>query len=284
MSVASEANSAILSVDSMQVYRGMDIGTAKPPLADRAAVRHFMIDVVDPADSYSVAEFRTDALSAIASHDVSWLVVGGSGLHFRSIVDPMDFAPTDAGLREIVEALSSAELIAELQEADPDAPLHVDMANRRRVVRAVEIARLTGQTPSIRAASARAIAVREYQSEIPVVVVGIDPGDQLPERIARRFDLMLEEGLLEEVTSLVESWGVTASQAVGYRELAHVVSGEWSIEMGRRRAIDASTALARRQRTYFRRDPRIQWLEWQDDPDRIAAEAASVFQEAGWSS
>ena len=284
MSVAGASGAAILSVDSMQVYRRMDIGTAKPSLADQAAVQHFMIDVADPADSYSVAEFRAEARRSIASHTVPWLVVGGSGLHFRSVVDPMDFAPTDAELRTAIDSLSSAELTAELTQADPGAPEHVDMANRRRVVRAVEVMRLTGQTPSERASSARALAVRQYESEIPVVVVGIDPGDRLTERIERRFDLMLEAGLLEEVASLSGSWGVTASQAVGYRELAHVVSGEWTIDTARRRAIDASTALARRQRTYFRRDPRIHWLEWQDDSDQLAAGAASVFQEAGWNS
>jgi tRNA dimethylallyltransferase len=284
MAVASSASSAILSVDSMQVYRKMDIGTAKPTAADRAAIAHSMIDVADASDNYSVAEFRTEARRAIASQGRAWLVVGGSGLHFRSVVDPMDFAPTDETMRRELESVERSLLINELIEADPSAPDHVDIANHRRVVRAVEIMRLTGTTPSERASSARAQAVRDYESEIPVVVVGIDPGIRLSERIERRFDQMLDAGFLAEVASLVPLWGDTASQAVGYRQLARVISGEWTVEQGRRRAIEATTALARRQRTYFRRDPRIQWLEWQDEPVALAAAAMSVFQEAGWSS
>ena len=117
-----------------------------------------------------------------------------------------------------------------------------------------------------------------------MVAVGLDPGDDMAARVEARFDRMLSAGLIDEVEHLVGVWGVTASQAVGYREMSRVVAGEWSHEQGRRRAIEATTALARRQRTYFRRDPRIRWLDWHDDSEAVAAKVIEVFEEAGWTS
>jgi tRNA dimethylallyltransferase len=284
MIVAEAAGAEIVSVDSMQVYRRMDLGTAKPTTVDRSRVTHHMIDVVDPADAYSVAEFRAEGRLSMSSVDGPLLIMGGSGLHFRSLVDPMDFAPTDPVVRASLDSQAVEEVRESLLQADPDAGLHVDLANPRRVVRAAEILRLTGATPSQRAATSRARAVREYEAEVPLVAVGLDPGGDLPGRIEARFDGMLSAGLIEEVEDLVGVWGVTASQAVGYREMSRVVAGEWSVEEGRRRAIEATTALARRQRTYFRRDPRIRWMDWHDDPQAVAARVIEVFEEAGWTS
>ena len=284
MIVAEATGAEIVSVDSMQVYRRMDLGTAKPTVADRSRVVHHMIDVVDPADGYSVAEFRIEGRQAMSSTDGPLLITGGSGLHFRSLVDPLDFAPTDQAVRASLESQRVEDVREALLEADPDAGAHVDLANPRRVVRAVEILRLTGDTPSQRAATPRAQAVREYEAEVPMVAVGLDPGDDMAARIEARFDRMLSAGLIDEVEHLVGVWGVTASQAVGYREMSRVVAGEWSHEQGRRRAIEATTALARRQRTYFRRDPRIRWLDWHDDSEAVAAKVIEVFEEAGWTS
>jgi tRNA dimethylallyltransferase len=126
--------------------------------------------------------------------------------------------------------------------------------------------------------------VRDYQAEVPLVAVGLDPGENLSGRIEARFDGMLSAGLIEEVEQLGGVWGVTASQAVGYREMSRVVAGEWSVEYGRSRAIEATTALARRQRTYFRRDPRIKWMDWHDDSEVVAAKVIAVFEEAAWTS
>jgi len=284
MLVADQVGAEIVSVDSMQVYRGMDIGTAKPTTADRARVSHHMIDIVDPIDPYSVAEFRMEARRSTESVSAPLLVAGGSGLHFRSLVDPLDFGPTDSALRAELERSDTETLREALVAADPQAADHVDFDNRRRVVRALEILQLTGATPSERAASPRAQAVRGYESEIPLVAVGVDAGDGLAARAEVRFDQMLADGLVDEVTALMGTWGPTASQGVGYREIARVVVGEWSLDEGRQRSIEATTALARRQRTYFRRDPRIVWLQWHDDPEIVAAAALQVFQEAGWSS
>jgi len=284
MLVADQVGAEIVSVDSMQVYRGMDIGTAKPTTADRARVSHHMIDIVDPIDPYSVAEFRMEARRSTESVSAPLLGAGGSGLHFRSLVDPLDFGPTDSALRAELERSDTETLREALVAADPQAADHVDFDNRRRVVRALEILQLTGATPSERAASPRAQAVRGYESEIPLVAVGVDAGDGLAARAEVRFDQMLADGLVDEVTALMGTWGPTASQGVGYREIARVVVGEWSLDEGRQRSIEATTALARRQRTYFRRDPRIVWLQWHDDPEIVAAAALQVFQEAGWSS
>jgi tRNA dimethylallyltransferase len=279
LEVAALTGAEIVSVDSMQVYRRMDIGTAKPSEAERERVRHHMIDVVEPSESYTVAEFQEAARSVVAESDAPLLVVGGSGLHFRAVVDPMEFAPTDAEVRTRVEALGHAEARALLLEGDPGAQRHVDLDNPRRVTRALEVLELTGATPSERAESDAARRVREYEPLLPVAAVGVDPGDGLAAIIEARFDRMLEAGLLGEVSDVARDWGVTASQAVGYRELAPVLRGDYDLAEGRRRAIDATRALAKRQRTFFRRDPRVAWLDRVSPPTVLAA-----LREAGWTS
>ena len=271
----------------MQVYRGMDIGTAKATAAERAAVTHHMIDVADPSQPYSVAEFQREGrgvLDAAAAAGKKVIIVGGSGLHFRALVDPLEFPPSDAIVRSGLEALDPQAARDRLLAADPGAATLVDLANPRRVVRALEVLELTGQVPTQRANTPAAGAVRRYESLHPVVALGLDPGAGLGERVERRFDAMLAAGLLDEVSGLAPRLGVTAAQGVGYRELLGVVAGEWDLATGRRRAVSATTALARRQRTFHRRDPRIRWLEWDDDPAPLVARAAAALEEAGWTS
>ena len=283
--VARRFGAQIVSVDSMQVYRGMDIGTAKPTPAERQEIPHHLIDIADPSDVVTVSdvqELGRRVLDDACGRPV--MIVGGSGLHFRSIVDPLEFPPSDAGVRGEIEALAPQEAVSELVAADPQVGEIVDLANPRRVVRALEVFRLTGVTPTARAATPEAAAVRAYEGAYPVVAVGIDPGDSLAGRVTFRFDAMLDAGLLAEVAALAERLGPTARNAVGYRQLIPVVSGDRSLDDGRRRSIDATTSLARRQRTFFRRDPRIRWLEWEDDAVRLADEATRLFEEAGWTS
>lgn len=284
MILAGRFGAGIVSVDSMQVYRGMDIGTAKPSPAERAAVPHHLIDIADPADPFTVAQFQEAGRAVLASAGVPLLVVGGSGLHFRALVDPLRFPPSDAAVRARIEALPAEDAVDRLLRADPTAGSHVDLANPRRVVRALEVLEVASATPSQRAAAPEAVAVREYRSDRPFIGLGIDPGDALAERARRRFHRMMDEGLLAEVGALAGSLGATASQAVGYREMLRVVRGEWSEAEGVRRAIDATTALARRQRTFHRRDPRVRWLQWDDDPAAVADQAGRILEEAGWSS
>jgi len=287
MLVAERVGAEIVSVDSMQVYRGMDIGTAKPDDSDRARVPHHMIDLADPADSYSVAEFQArgrEVLADLADRGTLALVVGGSGLHFRALVDPLEFPVSDPQVRAQVDALETAEAAAELLKADQAAADHVDMANPRRVGRALEILRLTGLTPSVRAARPEAIAVREYRPRVPLAAATIDPGGLLPARVEARFDRMLERGLLAEVRALAPRLGRTAAQAAGYKQLLPVLAGERTLVGGRRRAVDATRALAGRQRTYFGKDPRLTPIEWHDDPRQRAAGLLAVLEEAGWTS
>ncbi|MBA2338084.1 MAG: tRNA (adenosine(37)-N6)-dimethylallyltransferase MiaA, partial [Acidimicrobiia bacterium] len=177
LALAEESGADILSVDSMQVYRGMDIGTAKPDLAARARVNHHLIDLVEPETAFTVADYQAaglDVLHRLATADRRVILVGGSGLHLRSLVDPINPPPTDPGLRADLEAARLDSLVAELLARDPDSGGVVDLANRRRVVRAVEILRLTGATPSARAAADERSRLDAYRPARPFVAVGFD--------------------------------------------------------------------------------------------------------------
>ena len=286
--LAERLDAELLSVDSMQVYRGMDIGTAKPSKEARARFRYHLIDLADPEDAYSVAEFQRAGrivLDDLAVRRVPAVVVGGSGLHFRSLVDPLEFPPTDEALRAELGELDPEELRARLLNFDPEAARHLDLANPRRVRRAVEIHTLTGATPSDRSATESAQAVRAYEEEYRFIGVGVDPGEGLAERIETRLDAMLAEGLLEEVHRLAPRLGPTAREAVGYRELLPVVRGEEPLAQGREAVLRATLALGGQQRTYFRRDPRIHWLPWHDDPGARLREAVVSLEGAdAWTS
>lgn len=262
----------------MQVYRGMDIGTAKPSPAERARVPHHMIDVAEPEEDFTVSRFQAmgrAVLEELAAAGTPVIVAGGSGLHMRALVDPLEFPPTDPAVRTAVDALEAAAARAELEAADPGAGEVMDLDNPRRVQRALEIHRLTGLTPSGRAASPAAAAVREYRPLLPFTAVGIDPGERLPARAEERLAAMVAAGLVEEVTRLRHRLGRNAAQAVGYKELIPVVDGAVSLAEGIEAAGRATIALGRRQRTFFGRDPRIRWIEWDDDPavrlDRVLA-------------
>ena len=246
------------------------------------------IDLVEPEESYSVAEYQSagrTVLDALEAEERPAIVAGGSGLHFRALVDPMSFAPTEPALRAELETTPAADLVTELLGSDPEAATHVDLANPRRVLRAVETLRLSGITPSQRAGTAEAEALRSYTPRLPLVALGLDPGDALLTRVTARFDGMIDAGLPDEVAGLVPRLGRTASQAVGYKELIPVVNGELSLEEGRAAAIQATLGLAKRQRTFFRRDPRIRWLTWHDDPDeRVSAARRALEEVRTWTS
>ncbi len=288
MAVAARYDAEILSVDSMQVYRGMDIGTAKPDADARRRIPHHLIDLADPADEVTVADFRSagrTVLDRLATTATPALITGGSGLHLRALVDPMTMAPTDPDLRTRLEATPPVDLAARLVAADPTAGDHIDLANPRRVLRAVEILELTGVTPTRRAGSDEYRALRDYRPERPFIGIGVDPGDTLAERATRRFDAMIEAGLVDEVTRLAPRLGRNARQAVGYKELLAVVSGNQPLAEARLAAIRSTVALARRQRTFFRRDPRIQWISWGNEISvRLARIGEILDREPSWSS
>ncbi len=278
----------IVSVDSMQVYRGMDIGTAKPSVEMRAQIPHRMIDIVDPTDEFSAAEFQEVGRRAIDAAEDSHgrvVIVGGSGLHFRALVDPLTFAPTDPAIRADLEARTDEDARAELLAADPHADDHVDVANPRRVVRALEIIALTGETPTQRHTSAEADAVRSYVPVRPFLGFGLDAGAAQAARAGERFVDMLDAGLLDEVTRLAPIMGRTASQAVGYKELLPVVRDGADLDDASGAAIAATMGLVKRQRTFFRRDPRVRWLPWEDDDELRVGRAVDVIKEAAeWTS
>jgi tRNA dimethylallyltransferase len=272
----------------MQVYRGMDIGTAKPTPREQDLVRHHLVDVADPAEAYSVAEFQDAgrrALDDIARRGRHAVICGGSGLHFRALVDPLEFPASDVRLRAELEKTGHEALVDELLAADPDAAKVVDLANPRRVLRAVEIHRLTGRTPSGRALTDEAAAVRRYEPVIPFTAIGLDPGAGLATRVERRLAAMIAAGWQDEVRRLAPTLGKTASHAVGYREMLRAVRGEIDASEAREAVLRSTLALAKRQRTFFGKDPRIRWLAWHDDPDERLAAATGTLEEAdAWTS
>lgn len=288
MCLARHWGAEILSVDSMQVYRGMDIGTAKVSIGEQAEIPHHMIDLVPPEVDYTVADFQEAgrrAMGDVLSRHVPLIIAGGSGLYFRSLVDPLEFPPFDPGVRAAVESMGHEAARAELLAADPSAGAHVELDNLRRVRRAVEILRLGAGGPSERANRPASVHVRNYIPEVPFSAVGVDPGDRLADRVLERIDRMIGAGLLDEVAGLSDRLGRNASRAVGYRQMIPVARGDVGLEQGKADTFKATMALARRQRTYFGRDPRIRWLEWSEDPDvrcRTARQAIEEMQP--WSS
>ncbi len=172
-------------------------------------------------------------------------------MHFRSLVDPLSFPPSDESVRQQLEDVPAEELRQRLLELDPDAAGRVDLDNPRRVVRALEIALITGDTPTQRARSPEARAVSNYEPEVDFVAIGLDPGSELPDRVEARFDRMLALGLIDEVRRLRHRMGRLAAQAVGYRQLIPVIDGAADLGTGRTEAIRATRSLAKRQRTFF---------------------------------
>lgn len=265
IAVAEALGAEIVSVDSMLVYRGMDIGTAKPSPADRARVPHHLIDVVRPSEPFSVARYRElaeAAIRGIRARGRRVLLVGGSGLYFRAIVDRLTFPGTDLRARTWLQlearALGPERLHARLAELDPVAAARIDPPNVRRTVRALEVAAVTGRPFSAFAA--------EWARYEPgrVRAAGIEiPREVLAARIEARVRAMVEEGLVEEVRGLLDRglgrW-LTASQAIGYAEFARHLAGELTLEEAVASTVRRTRELARRQMVWFRRDPRIRWF------------------------
>ncbi len=269
----------------MQVYRGMDIGTAKPDAATRARIPHHMVDVVEPEVEFSVREFQTRARAVLDDSGARFVIAGGSGLHFRAVVDPMEFAPTDPEVRDRIDRMDTDVARDRLVAVDSEAGSHVDLANPRRVARALEIHELTGETPTRRSRNPQSSAVAGYEALIEHHSIGIDAGEVAHVRAEQRWNAMIERGLVDEVASLVGRMSRTAAQAVGYKELLPVVAGETTLEEASEDALAATRGLIKRQRTYFRRDPRIAWMPWHDDAEtRIADVVREIEEVAGWTS
>ncbi|MDQ3944780.1 MAG: tRNA (adenosine(37)-N6)-dimethylallyltransferase MiaA [Actinomycetota bacterium] len=261
----------IVSVDSMQVYRGMDIGTAKPTPAEREAVPHHVVDVADPGEEFSVTRFQeaaTEAIGGIEARGHRALLVGGTGLYYQAVVDGLTPPGRDPGLHEILDSRADdnlSDLYAELSRLDPVAAGRIEPANRRRVVRALEVTMATGRPFSSFGpgmfAPARGVAVRSVGLWLP--------RDVTAARITERFATMERQGLVDEVRRLAAApagLSRTARQAIGYKEILEHLEGTSSLEAALGRAVDRTRALSRRQRMWFRRDPRISWLGTRKNP------------------
>ncbi len=266
VALALRLEAEIVSVDSMLVYRGMDVGTAKPTPEQRARVPHHVIDVADPSEPFSVGRYQALALAAIGEirargHRV--LLVGGSGLYFRAVVDRLELPGTDPRIRRDLEseaeAVGALRLYERLAATDPTAAAKIEPSNIRRTVRALEVAAVTGEP-----FSAFARCWGRYDPAVVRAAGVTAPRDVLDRRIRARLRSMLERGMLDEVRTLVErgfgAW-LTATQAIGYAELARHLRGGVSLDEAIVVTVRRTRALARRQLAWFRRDPRVRWIE-----------------------
>ena len=265
VAVAEQRDGEIVGTDSMQVYRGMTIGTAAPTAEDRSRVPHHMVEVWDPDHLVTVAEFQAHAREAIDEiHERGRLpvLVGGSGLYVSAVLDDLRFPGTDPAIRADLEAelaeLGSDAMHRRLADVDPAAAKEILPSNGRRIVRALEVIAMTGQPFAARLPA----PVEVY----PSIRVGLDiERSRLDERIAERVERMWEEGFVDEVRGLASrglSATPTASRALGYQQVLACLAGDLTEAQAREETIAATRKFARRQQRWFRRDERITWLPY----------------------
>jgi tRNA dimethylallyltransferase len=259
VALAQALGGEVVNADSMQLYQGMDIGTAKLGPAERLGVPHHLLDVWDVRVTATAAAYQELAREQLARMTVPAVFVGGSGLYLRAALDKLEFPGTDPALREALEAdlaeHGPATLHARLHELDPAAAARMEPSNGRRIVRALEVVLLTGAMPG---------EMTEYEPWVETTYVGLDRPD-LRERVATRVDRMWADGLLAEVASLDGlREGVTASRALGYAQALAQLDGTMTEVEAKAQTVTATNRFVKRQRAWFRRDPRIHWL----DPDR----------------
>ncbi|TCC61813.1 tRNA (adenosine(37)-N6)-dimethylallyltransferase MiaA [Kribbella pittospori] len=271
----------VVNADAMQVYRGMDVGTAKITAAERAGVPHHLLDILDVTETATVAEFQQLARAAIddcVSRGVVPVLAGGSALYMRAILDDFEFPGTDAAVRERLEAelerIGSGALHQKLAEVDPKSAEQILPSNGRRIVRALEVIEITGG-PYV-------ATLPEHHYVYPgAVQLGLDvPRPELDERIGRRVDRMFDAGFVDEVRDLLNKGlleGKTANRALGYSQVIALLDGEISEQEARERTAQSTRRFARRQDSWFRKDQRIVWLPY-DDPD-LVEKALNVIAE-----
>jgi len=267
MAVAHATGAHIIAVDAMQVYRGMDIGTAKPTPADQAAVPHHCIDLVDPNERFTVAEFKTHAASARASVQAAGapaLFVAGTGLYLTALIDDLQLPGEWPEVRAELQAEpDTAALFARLQQLDPLAASRCEPSNRRRIERALEVTIGSGQLFSSFGPGTSAYPPSDVQQ------VGVLwPRETLSQRIEQRVHAMMSAGLLREVQTLTKQFELSreAKQALGYRELLEHLEGQISLDEAVAQVVLHTRQFAVRQERWFRRDPRIEWVTVHEDP------------------
>ncbi len=278
MALAERIGSAqIISADAKAVYRGMDIGTAKASAEDRARIAHHLVDVVDATEDFAMGEFKPLVASAIshieAVGDVP-IIVGGTGLYVQAIVD--DFTPPDrfpAVAKELEADPDTAGLHARLQTLDPVAADRMEPTNRRRIIRALEVTLGSGQPFSSFGPGMESYPATRF------LLIGLEiDRETMDQRISDRYEAQMVDGFLAEVQGLAQPLSRTAAASLGYRELLAHLRGECSETEAVEEAKARTRRFARRQQRWFRRDPRIQWLE-ATAPDLI--EQALALMQSG---
>jgi tRNA dimethylallyltransferase len=279
LDLAERLGGEIVNTDAMQVYRGMDVGTAKVPVAERRGIPHHLLDLLDVTQPATVAEFQSLARAVVddcRARGVAPVLVGGSALYTRAVLDGFEFPGTDPAVRSRLEAelaeTGSGALHRRLADVDPEAAARIEPANGRRVVRALEVVELTG---------------RPFSATLPdpayvypaTVQVGIRiPRPVLDARIERRVRRMWEDGLVEEVGRLAGEGlreGRTAHRALGYQQVLAFLDGQCTEAQALERTIVGTRRFARRQESWFTKDSRITWVDW-DDPERVERAEAAV--------
>ena len=280
----------VVSADSMQLYRGMDIGTAKPTAEEMRGVPHHMLDVAGPEEDYSVARYVREAsacVDGILSRGKLPILVGGTGLYIDNLVAGREFAAFSGLWREELQARARAEglpaLYRQLQEVDPQRAEKLHPNDEKRILRALEVWYETGETITDHDRRTAALPPR-YDA----LRIGLDftRREDLWRRIDRRVDQMMEQGLAEEVAGLLRqglSPGCTAMQAIGYKEIAAALRGEVPLEQAVEEVKLRSRQYAKRQQTWFRREPSVRWIVWEEIPDisRGRREATAFLEGTG---
>ena len=269
--LAKELNGEVVSCDSMQVYKRMDIGTAKPTMEEMQGIPHHMIDVAEPDEDFSVSRYcclATPIVDDIVARGKTAIIAGGTGLYMDSLMRGNTFAPfPSTGVREKLEAQADSEgmeaMLSRLSSVDPEAAARLHLSDRKRIIRALEVYLETGQT------------ITEHNRKTQLIPpkytplwLGLDFDDraELYRRIDARVDLMLEMGLISEIQDLLAS-GIppkcTAMQAIGYKEFVSALHGEETIAQAAEEVKKSSRHYAKRQLTWFRRNPKLHWLNRQ---------------------
>jgi tRNA dimethylallyltransferase len=284
LDLAERLDGEIVNTDAMQVYRGMDIGTAKLPAAERRGIPHHLLDLLDVTEPLTVAEFQSwarAAISEIRARGRAPVLVGGSALYTRAVLDRFEFPGTDPVVRRELEAelaeIGAHALHRRLTEIDPAAAELILPDNGRRIVRALEVVRITGRPFSA------TLPGHEYLDP-DTVTIGVDiDRPTLDRRIEQRVRQMFDAGLVEEVRRLLDEGlakGRTARTAIGYRQVAAYLAGETSLDQAVDATLAATRRFSRRQDGWFRKDPRVGWVRW-DDPDRVERAVQLVTASAG---
>lgn len=282
LDLADRLGGEIINTDSMQFYRGMDIGTAKLPVDERRGIPHHLIDILDVTEEANVQDFQARARAAITDireRGLRPILVGGSGLYVRAAVDHMEFPGTDPQVRARLEAEVATDrwaLHQKLRELDPTAAEKITVNDQRRIARALEVIELTRRPFSAQ--------LPDYQEIEPTVHLGLSMDRAiLHERIATRVHLMWEHGWVDEVIRLLDAGlaeGKTASRAIGYAQIQRHLAGELTAAQANEETTIRTRQFARRQDTWFRRDPRIHWIDGSSaDPEQNLAAALVALNE-----